>query len=180
MDLQKNIDELLEPAQKKDVVAVGRLFDFLVEPVFRFVFFRVKNRENAEDLTNEILLKIFENLPKFEKQKNVPFLAWVFRIAKNKITDFWRTRREIFEIDENKIDKDSTENLQRETENFFDRRRLKIALQKLPENQREAVSLKFFAQLQTAEIAATMRKSPTAVRVLLSRGLKKLKIILAE
>ena len=178
MDFEKNLGGIVARAQQKDPAALAEIFDFFFEPVFRFIFFRTKNRADAEDLTHEVFLRIFEKIEKFKFTEKVSFAAWVFRIARNLVIDFYRKKREVLEIPDDEIDENSTEDLQEKTTNFFERKRLKVALQKIPAAQRDCLELKFFAELKNEEIAQTLKKTDIAVRTSISRGLKKLKQIL--
>ena len=72
-----------------DMEAVGRLYDALVGPIYRYVAVRVRRREDAEDLTHLVFERIFGALPRF-KHNGRPFAAWAFRIARNAVIDHQR------------------------------------------------------------------------------------------
>jgi len=182
MDFKADIENLVERVKKKDVDAFGEVFDLFLTPIFRFVFFRLGHQQDAEDLTEEIFLKSWKNISFYQKKVNIPFSAWLFQIAKNTITDFYRqkNKKNTISLNENEIDKKSENNVFKKTENDFDKKRIVQALKKIPPLQADAVTLKFFCELSNQEIAQILKKSETAVRILQSRGLKKLKEIINE
>jgi RNA polymerase sigma-70 factor (ECF subfamily) len=180
MDFTQNIEGLIERAQKGDSDAFGEIFDLYLTPIYRFIYFRISNKEDAEDLTEEVFMKAWEKINTFKKMSNIPFSAWLFQIAKNIVTDFWRKNKDTLEIDENHEDKKSFKELVQNTEVNFERKRLKKALNEIPSVQADAISLKFFSELSNQEIATVLKKSEGAVRILLSRGLKRLREIMDQ
>lgn len=174
--MEKNeaeIDELVLEAQNGEKEAIGELYDYFLESIYRFLYFRVSSESEAEDLTEEVFFKMLKNLKKYEKRGEMPFSAWLFRIAKNALVDYYRQKTVVEEISEDAADERvKTED---ETEEKIDRKRLLKAVKKLPKAQSEAIILRFFSDRTNPEIAAILGKSETAVRILQSRGLRKLK-----
>lgn len=180
MEFGANIDGLVEKAKGGSADAFGELFDLFLTPIYRFVYFRVDTVEDAEDLTEDVFLKAWENLESFQKRKNIPFSAWLFQIAKNRVTDYYRQKRDIIEIPDDEPDKNAESEIIRYAEKDFQRDKLLSALQEIPALQADAVSLKYFSDLSNQEIATVLKKSEGAVRILLSRGLKKLREVMEE
>lgn len=174
---QKQMDLLVEQAQQGDQTAFGLIYDQLIDPIYRYVYFKTPSVEVAEDLTEDVFFKAWKNLKKYKSQ-GVPFSSWVFRIAHNEVVNFYRQNKEVLELDETWQDyktENSPENLM---ERQFIQKEIQIALRDLPEQQAQAVILKYINDLSNQEISETMNKSETAVRILLSRGLAKLQSIL--
>ncbi len=180
MDFGVNIDGLVLKSQNGDAEAFGELFDLFLTSIYRFVYFRVDTTEDAEDLTEEVFLKAWENLSSFQKRKNIPFSAWLFQIAKNTVTDFWRKRKDTLELSDEEVDKNAENDIIRNAERDFERRKLLEALKQIPALQADAVSLRYFSDLSNQEIATVLKKSEGATRILLSRGLKRLREIMTE
>ena len=86
------VDQLAAAAAEGDVEAVGRLYDVLVEPIYRYVIVRVRRREDAEDLTQLVFERIVASLPRY-RPRGRPFEAWAFRIARNAVIDHVRRER---------------------------------------------------------------------------------------
>lgn len=170
---QEIIDGLVLRAQKGDVESFSALYDELLTPVFRFCFFRVPTEEIAEDITSEVFLTVWKSLDKYTKSDSIQFSSWVFRIAQNKIIDFFRAKKDTLELKE-ELEMVSSEGHEgaKKVENDLLRAHLNQALQKIPESQAQSLILKHFSELSNSEIADIMEKSETAVRILQSRGVK--------
>lgn len=171
---QEIIDSLVVRAQKGDIDAFSLLYNELINPVFRFCFFKVNTREIAEDLTSEVFLNVWKKLDTYSKTGSLQFSSWVFRIAHNKVIDHFRKNKEqTLELKEElEIPDTSFEDAQKTLENDFLRKELSFYLTKIPEQQAESIILKYFSELENSEIAQVMGKSETAVRILQSRGIK--------
>ena len=87
-----SIDQLAVAAAAGDVESVGRLYDSLVGPIYRYVALRVHRREDAEDLTQLVFERIVSSLPRY-RSRGRPFEAWAFRIARNAVIDHVRRDR---------------------------------------------------------------------------------------
>jgi len=148
-----------------------RLFEEVYErhfdSIYRYVLLRVGERADAEDLVQEIFLKVLQALPSY-KPKGLPISAWLFRIARNHVIDFLRrkkreeskfTREEISEVS-------ALEDPLREAELRADLKRVKEALRDLTDLQREVIALRFGAGLSVAETAKAMGKTENAVKAL--------------
>src|SRR5438046_10758131 len=92
------IERLVQEAQAGDAWAFGRLFDHYHLPVYRFVASRVRRPSDAEDLTQLVFVKALEALPRYES-RGIPFGGWLFRLARNAVVDFTRTRHEHADLD---------------------------------------------------------------------------------
>ena len=74
--------QLIARAQDGEADAFGELYERYVQTIFRFVYVRLDDRRDAEDLTEEVFLRVWQSLPGYREQ-GVPFLAFLFRIARN-------------------------------------------------------------------------------------------------
>jgi len=178
MSDEKKIDELVKKAKQGDQNSFCDIYELFLVPVFRYILFRVSSEKDAEDLTEEIFFKILQKIDKYQKRENLPFSTWVFRIAKNSLIDFYRQQKKWEEISEDIVDDSENANFRKKISSAFDRIYLNKALKSLPENQAQSIILKFFSDRNNSEIAQILGKSEVAVRILQSRGLKKLKTIL--
>jgi RNA polymerase sigma-70 factor (ECF subfamily) len=77
---------------RQDRQAFGGLYDTYVDPVYRYCFRRLGNREEAEDATSLVFAKALAALPEY-RDENPSFRSWLFAIAHNVITDALRSRR---------------------------------------------------------------------------------------
>ena len=174
---QIQINLLVEQAQQGDQTAFGMIYDQLIDQIYRYVYFKTPSIEVAEDITEDVFFKVWKNIKKFKPQ-GVPFSSWVFRIAHNEVVDFYRKNKEVLELDETWQDHKTENTPESLVEKQLIQKEVQIALRDLPENQAQAIILKYINDLSNQEISKTMDKSETAIRILLSRGLSKLQTIL--
>lgn len=173
-----NLDQLVTKAKIGDAQAFGKIYDALVKPVYRYIYYRVEDAI-AEDLTEETFLKVWQNLKKYKKGKH-PFSSWVFKIAHNLVVDYYRKHRIIEEVDEKLIDPQERSNPQHQTNIKLTKIRLRKVLRKLPSNYQQVIVLKYINELDNKEIAAAIGKSEGAVRTIQFRALEKLRALLTE
>jgi len=170
------IDGLVQKAQNEDIDSFSLLYDELLDPVYKFCFFRVPTRELAEDITSDVFLTVWNKLDTYSKNSGVKFKSWVFRIAQNKIIDFFRKNKDTLELKEEIFVEDKLSKAEfNKVENDFLKIRLQKALNSIAYTQSQSLILKYFSQLDNSEIAEIMEKSETAIRILQSRGLKNLR-----
>src|SRR5436189_2028150 len=87
------IERLVKQSRDGDAQAFGHLFDYYSEPVYRYIASRVRRPSDAEDLTQTVFVKALEALPRYEA-RGIPFGGWLFRLARNAVIDFVRTRHD--------------------------------------------------------------------------------------
>ena len=85
-------EQLIKQVKNGDTEAFGVLYEQYVEMVFRYVYSHLDNRTDAEDLTEEIFLRAWRALPKYD-ERGLPFSAFLFRIARNSLIDFYRQHK---------------------------------------------------------------------------------------
>jgi RNA polymerase sigma-70 factor (ECF subfamily) len=166
------VDELALAAANGSVEAVGRLYDALVGPIYRYVAVRVRRREDAEDLTQLVFEKIVGSLPRY-RQEGRPFQAWAFRIARNAVIDHVRRERAHAPLDDGHPadDGDGLEMSLRGEEI----RELRRAIALLTPDQQEALALRFAAGLSAEEAARVMGRRAGTVRGLTFRAIASLR-----
>lgn len=174
----KDLGRLVEMAQKGDTEAFGRIYDALVKPVYRYIYYRV-DQYIAEDITEETFLKAWQNLSKFKAGKH-PFSSWVFRIAHNLVVDHYRKNETSSEIDENFADEKTHASPSYELNIKLNEVKLRRAINQLPENYQQVILLKYINEEDNAVIADTIGKSEGAVRTIQFRALEKLRSLLEE
>jgi len=177
-DLAKELGPLVELAKKGDTEAFGKIYDILVKPVYRYIYYRV-DKHVAEDLTEEAFLKAWQNLSKYKAGKH-PFSAWVFRIAHNLVCDYYRKNESPYEIDENVADTKLDASPSHQINLKLNEVKLRRAIKKLPENYQQVILLKYINEEDNIVIARVIGKSEGAVRTLQFRALEKLRSILEE
>jgi RNA polymerase sigma-70 factor (ECF subfamily) len=158
-------------AAQRDRAAFAPLYERYVDQIFAYVFTLTRDRELAEDVTAATFAKAMEELPRFE-WRGVPYSAWLYRVASNLVARSKR-RPGWIELDARLASDDdgpleSLERHGREEE-------VRNAVAALPEDQRQAVVLRFGGDMRNREIAEIMNRSEGAVKLLTFRALTSLR-----
>lgn len=167
------LDELAIAATAGDGEAVGRLYDALVGPVYRYVAVRVRRREDAEDLTQLVFERIVGALPRY-RHNGSPFKAWAFRIARNAVIDHQRRLRPTEALGDlpELTDGIGLETLSLRKEEV---RELRAAVERLTPDQREALILRYAGGLTAEEAAQVMGRRAGTIRGLTFRAIEALR-----
>ena len=178
-DTSSDIEKLVDRAIDGDGDAFGRLYDMHVDRVYRHIYYRVSNNADAEDLTQQVFIKAWQAIGRYKKTAS-PFLAWLIKISHNLVIDFYRSKKNEtyidFDIVATKLETDPAHLV----ENSFNQQEIRQAINKLKGDQQQVILMRFIEDFSYAEIAAALGKSEGAVRVILHRGLAKLKTILEK
>jgi RNA polymerase sigma-70 factor (ECF subfamily) len=168
------IEQLVHQAKSGDGDAFGQLFDHYHEAIYRYIASRVYRPTDAEDLTQTVFVKALEALPRYEA-RGVPFGGWLFRLARNAVIDFVRTRHEHVELDA--VGQRSAAEAQPDVVILMrhDIEEVGIALAALTDEQRDAIALRFFGGLSAREAAEAMGKQEGTVRGLQFRAIAALR-----
>ncbi|MEK7494091.1 MAG: RNA polymerase sigma factor [Patescibacteria group bacterium] len=154
------------------------LYDRYSDSIFRFMLFKVSNRETAWDLTQECFFKTWQHSTNDNKtitnQK-----AFLYTVARNLVIDHWRAKAKhaTVDIEAAAYVIDDGNDVHREAVLRDEAQYLMRLLQNLPEESREILTLRYTDGLSFEEIAAITGKSNIAIRVHTHRALKKLKIL---
>jgi RNA polymerase sigma-70 factor (ECF subfamily) len=168
------IERLVDEARAGDPGAFGQIFDHYHESVYRYIVSRVHRPTDAEDLTQLVFVKALEALPRYES-RGVPFGGWLFRLARNAVIDFVRTRHEHADLDAaaTHATGEPAPDEQAMTRQMLDA--VHAALEELTDEQREAIALRFFAGLSAREAAEAMGRQEGTVRGLQFRAIAALR-----
>jgi RNA polymerase sigma-70 factor, ECF subfamily len=162
----------LVAAVKQDPNAFVALYDRYLTPVYRYLFSRVRDHQDAEDLTSQVFLSALEHFEQFHQ--NSSFAAWLFTIARNKSIDFFRKRRPEGSLPEEGtavLSEDDPFTLvvrQVESEVIFE------IIAQFPPDDREVLYLRFAADMTYIEIAHLLQRSESAVKKQIYRLLERI------
>lgn len=177
-----SMHELLPPAEAREVLrraqayeerALTRLYQLFSDRIFRFIYYRIQDRPRAEELTNEVFVRLLENVENFRPGGDDVTLAltgWIFTIARNLIIDDYRRQKK--RAAEPLPDDDT--DLADETLDLdvrLTRADLQIALAQLTEEQQTVLLLRFEEGFTSAQIATMMGKTDMAIKALQRRAL---------
>jgi RNA polymerase sigma-70 factor (ECF subfamily) len=171
------VDALVKRAAAGDSAAFADIYDAFAPRVRRFLRHQLGSTDLAEDLLQRTFVKMIEALPRYES-RGLPFGAWVFRIARNAVIDHRRTAHPAIPLDAASERPANVGDPVAMAERGQDRDQLLGALDALPDDQRQVLEWRFFAELSPGETAVLMGRSNGAVRVLQHRALLRLRQIL--
>ena len=176
--MEKNTDyQLVLNYLKGDEESINELVSKYINPIYRFVLGYVKDKDIAEDITQDVFLKIWKNLKKVKKNKN--FKSWVYTIAKNTTLDYLKKKKAIplsnFENEQGRnivLEKllDSSlppDKLAMITES---KRIFKSSLEKLSAKYKEVLSLYYYKYLNFNEIAQKLDEPVNTIKSRHRRG----------
>lgn len=181
-ELAPDFDErtAVEKAKSGDHEALSTLYTFYFPRVYRYVAGRVRSTQDAEDVTEEVFLRLVANLKRYE-WRGLPFGAWVFRIARNEVVSHVRRQRR------RGVPAQLSETMPDESQDHVAAYELQATIEvvreattKLPPAQRDVISLRFGAGLSVAETALTLGKTENNVKVLQHKAIAKLQGMVAE
>jgi RNA polymerase sigma-70 factor, ECF subfamily len=175
------INELVGLAKSGNAAAFEELYSHFAKRIFCFIRIKIQNRQDAEDVLQEVFIKSYKGLGSLRPGK-LNFSAWLFKITSNTINDYFRRKYrnpEIVAIDED-FDLPDNKSLYNEIEAKSDLETAQENLKKLTVPHRKVIELRFFQQLSVNEVAKTLNKSNLAIRMLQYRAKKALKYIAEE
>lgn len=168
---------LIQKAQQGQAEAFGELYTRYTPTIYRFVCMRLGSHQDAEDLTEEIFMRAWNNLKRYD-ERGIPFAAYLFQIARNALIDHYRKNKNplssIDDINLRGMDPDPEDAVSHKLD-FQD---LQEQMDELPEDYRNVLILRFLNGLSPDETAQMMGRSEGAIRVLQFRALGALKRLL--
>ena len=171
----REVESLVRLASQGNAEAFGKLYDIYLDTVYRYVYYKVRGSAEAEDLTAQVFLKAWEAMPRY-RFREVPFVHWLMRLARNAVIDRYRTARTHEGLDE----RQRSPELDPQAEYLREEgaKDLVEAVRRLPEEYRTVITLRFMQDMSYQELAELMGKSPGALRVIQHRALLALRKLL--
>lgn len=166
------VQDAVARAKRGDMGAMHFLYVRYAKDVLGYVNSFVQDRHEAEDITQNVFAKLITVIGKYE-QREVPFTAWILRVARNAALDHMRARRAIPTEDVRVADVGRCHVSQERS------RDLRHALEQLPEDQREVLVLRHIVGLSPVEIADALGRTESSVHGLHHRGRRSLQENLA-
>ncbi len=169
-------DQSLARTAREDQAAFGELYERHITAIYRYVYYRCGNVEDAEDLTARVFMRALKHVRHYD-DRGVPFTAWLYRIAHNVVANYHRdnSRHPSIPLDEVELHGAHSDDSDIHIDSQRDRERLLLAMRTLPEERQQLVVLKFVEQLQNAEIGQIMKRSEGAIKSLYHRTLVQLR-----
>lgn len=168
-----NTEQQIIEAAKKDLTAFRPIYEKYHEPIFRFVYQRVDDKEAAYDITSNVFLKAMNNLAKYES-RGFPFSSWLYRIARNACNDAFRANKANRTV---KLQTDHIKDFMEQYDPAHDhmQREMINALQDMEAGDLELIEMRFFEQRPFKEIAEILNTTESNAKMKLYRLLERLK-----
>jgi len=169
---------LLARLNVKDISAFEEIYNFYLDKIYRFIYFKVETKQEAEDLTSQTFLKIWQQAIEGKIKTKESFQAFIYQVARNNVIDHYRATQK---KKKNEIELEAAENvfvgqsIEKDIDLKIDFQNLEEKIKHLKNEYQEIVMLHYINELSIKEIATVMNKKRGAVRVLLHRALKALK-----
>lgn len=166
-------------AKEGNKEAFEQIYHLYFAPIYRYIYFRVRSKEMAEDLTQTVFLKVYQSISRFRARQDFSPLAYFFTVARNVVIDYWRKKKEVI-LDQENL---SWLDMERQDKTLSDvkvkieaKDLIQDGLKQLNPEQQEVIILRFIDELSNKEIAALLGKTEVAVRQLQCRALKILRL----
>jgi|UPI0002EF5854 RNA polymerase sigma-70 factor (ECF subfamily) len=156
------------------------LYDEYFDRVNRYLRCRVYNSWDADDLTTAVFLKALEKFDQYSRTR--PFAAWIFRIAHNTFIDYIRKNREVPTEDKFLLSDEPDDTWQPEQQALSKETLATLLerLDRLTQDQRDVLSLRYFAELKISQVADVLGKTESSVKMIAYRGLQQLQKLYKE
>jgi RNA polymerase sigma-70 factor (ECF subfamily) len=176
---EEKLKDLVDKAKEHDPEAFGKLYDLFVDKIYRYIFYRVGRAVDAEDLTEDVFMKALEAISRYE-WREAPFSAWLFRIARNSVTDHFRRQARKLEVvlREEAVEMSESQEAVEQYAAKMMQEQVRSAITQLTADQQNVIILKFYADLNNKEIASFLSKTEGSVKALQHRALQALNRIL--
>jgi RNA polymerase sigma-70 factor (ECF subfamily) len=184
-DAAAEVWALVERAQAGEAEAFGLIYDRYVDTVFRFIYFRVGNRQLAEDLTSDTFLRALKRISSFTWQGR-DLGAWLVTIARNLVADHFKSGRYRLEVtsgdvlDADREDRGPEGSPEAAVVDHITNVALLTAVKQLNPEQQECIVLRFLQGFSVAETAQAMGKNEGAIKALQYRAVRALARLLPD
>lgn len=172
--------------KQKDKDAFVRAYDLYLDDIYRFIYFKVSSREEAEDLTSAVFLKAWDYIQNNNLIDYKTLKALFYKIARNLVIDHYRKKSVQLNVSldadpDKTVDiKDDKQDIEKRVEFLSEFSEIEKKLLQLKYEYREVVMLRFINELSISEVAEVLDKPRGNVRVLLHRAIAALKKISSE
>lgn len=175
-DLETLDDAELVELAKDDKEAFGTIYERYLKKIYSYVYYRVGNHQDAEDLTERVFYRAMAHINTYT-ERGIPFQAWLYRIAHNLVANWHRDRgrRKIIPLDEFVASTLRIEAPDRLAEDREERDALLAAIRRLPAERQQLLILKFVEKQSNAEIGALLGRTEGAIKSLYHRTLLSLR-----
>src|SRR4030042_1774601 len=163
--------DLIAKANKGETKAFGAIYELWAEPIYRFVYLKIRDEDVADDITAEVFLKVWKGIKTFKIKAEVKFSTWLFAIARNAVIDYYRTTKQTIPLD----NLPEIVDLEGEGDLYPEQKQLQEALENLRPEYKQVLVLRYVEDQPIAKVAQMMKKKEGNIRALTHRALSELK-----
>jgi RNA polymerase sigma-70 factor (ECF subfamily) len=168
------VPDVIERARSGDRSAFADLYDTHVEAVYRYILYRVREPSDAEDLTSDVFTRAFANIHRYRWQGK-SFLAWLYTIARNAVTDRRRRQRPTVDLENAFGLAEDGPTAHEHAVRGEEVDALRGAVKHLTTEQQEVLVLRFVENMSSRQVANMLGKNEGAIRALQFRALGRLR-----
>lgn len=161
-----------EALQRGEAGSAEKIFDHFSGHIYAFFMARIRHKETAQDLTQEVFLKVIKSIDQFDRESG-NFTAWIWQIARNSAIDYFRLKKPSYLSDLPSEGANIIEEHLRSDESAKIREIMDI-VEKFSAEEQELFQLHFIADMSYEDIARVVKKTETSLRVAIHRLRKKL------
>lgn len=171
--MESNESEIVAQLVVGNWTNFDEIYDQYLPKIFQFVYYRVRHKQTAEDITSQVFLKLVHNFHSYNPAK-APFGAWLYRIARNTLIDHVRTAKPTSDLDA-AFGVAGSDDLMEAADIKIKLESVKTEMNKLSELQREVLTMRVWDGLSHKEISEILEISEDSSKVALSRAINNLK-----
>lgn len=171
---------------EKDKEAFVETYDLYFDQIYRFIYFKVSQKEEAEDLTSAVFLKTWGYVQDKSIKDYKTLKSLLYKVARNLVIDYYRKKSasadqvSLDDVNNNMDLPDKNQDIHKKLELANDYSNLEKRLFELKDEYREVIVMRYVNEMSMGEIAKALDKSSGSVRVTLYRALKALRSIVAD
>lgn len=170
----ENEQNHIRKAKQGEAASFGILYDHYTPQIYRFIYLKTGNKSEAQDLLHEVFLRAWQNVAGYN-DRGLPFSSWLYQIARNRVIDYYRTKKDHRDLTEVELVAAPEISL---IDNKLSLKKIMEALKQLNEEYQSIIIMRFVNDLSPGDIAAALDKSEGAVRLAQHRALSKLREII--
>ena len=149
-----------------------------IEGLYRYIYWRVGNAEDAEDLSSQVFLDVIDSFHRYHEQNK--FASWLFTIARRAVADYYRRRRDDLPLDQSRALSLEGNPVLNQIIHNESLQQLAHLISQLDSEDRELLHLRFAADLRFSDIAIIVGRSEAATKMAIYRILRRLRIAWEE
>ncbi|MFH1412458.1 MAG: RNA polymerase sigma factor [bacterium] len=170
--METSESQIISQCQKGSLEQFAKLYDRYVKAIYTFIYYKTMHKETAEDLASQTFIKAMDKIKTFKSSKG-SFKSWLYRIARNTVIDHYRAQKTT--CTEMIWDLSDQQSVIQQVDDKITLDKISHYLESMSKQQREIIIMRLWDGLSYEEIAEITGLSKDNSRMLVSRGLKKVK-----